>query len=116
MARNWVKRIFAKDSKIQPMPKKDYAYRSTWEHQLSRARNLAQRGGLTKTEMLAQYGRFPRKNEWWGPEKNRQEWERAWTQAHPKPFASTGADAPSRWAHGEPPTNTSQCAPTPAHI
>ncbi len=65
--------------------KKDYTYRGTWEHQLSRARNLAQRGGLTKPEMLAKYGRFPKSNEWWGPEKDRHEWEKAWKQAHPKP-------------------------------
>ena len=34
------------------MPKKDYGYRSTWKHKFSRARNLAQRGGLTKNEMI----------------------------------------------------------------
>jgi hypothetical protein len=64
---------------------KDYAYRSTWKHQYSRARNLAQRGGLTKKAMLAKYGRFPRKHEWWGPEANEQEWKEKWIQAHPKP-------------------------------
>ena len=67
--------------------KKDYAYRGTWEHQLSRARNLAQRGGLTKTEMMARYGRFPKRDEWWGPEKDRLEWEREWKRTHPKPHA-----------------------------
>ena len=36
-------------------PKKDYAYRSTWKHKFSRARNLAQRGGLTKKEMMEKY-------------------------------------------------------------
>ena len=50
------------------MPKKDYAYRSTWKHKFSRARNKAHRGGLSKKEMLEKYGRFPRKDEWWGPE------------------------------------------------
>ena len=40
---------------------KDYAYRSTWKHKFSRARNLAQRGGLTKKEMMKKYGRFPKK-------------------------------------------------------
>jgi len=65
--------------------KKDYSYRSTWEHKLSRARNLAQRGGLTKPEMMKRYGRFPRKNEWWGPEANRAEWEKLWIKKNPEP-------------------------------
>jgi hypothetical protein len=73
---------------------KDYAYRGTWEHQLSRARNLAQRGGLTKSEMLAKHGRFPKRNEWWGPEKDRDEWERAWKQAHPKPVGVESTKPP----------------------
>ncbi len=88
--------------------KKDYAYRSTWEHQLSRARNLAQRGGLTKPEMMARYGRFPRSNEWWGPEKDRNEWERAWIQAHPKPAVAAtvvGAAKPAQ------PTTVAACDP-----
>ena len=55
--------------------KKDYAYRSTPKHIFSRARNLAQRGGLTKKQMMKKYGRFPKKNEWWGPEKNFKEWK-----------------------------------------
>jgi|TARA_B110000208_G_C11614935_1_gene375006 hypothetical protein len=65
--------------------KKDYSYRSTWKHQFSRARNLAKRGGLTKKEMMLQHGRFPKKNEWWGPEENYKEWEVQWVKKHPKP-------------------------------
>ena len=42
---------------------KDYTYRGTWKHKFSRARNKAQRGGLSKKEMLEKYGRFPRKDE-----------------------------------------------------
>ena len=64
-------------------PKKDYSYRSTWKHKLSRAQNLAHRGGLSKKEMMKTYGRFPKKNEWWGPEKNLQEWKEKWVLEHP---------------------------------
>lgn len=64
---------------------KDYAYRSTWKHKYSRARNLAHRGGLTKKAMFEKYGRFPRKNEWWGPEENEQAWKAKWIAANPKP-------------------------------
>lgn len=60
--------------KVSKTSKKDYAYRSTPKHVFSRARNLAHRGGLTKKEMMKKYGRFPKKNEWWGPEKNFKEW------------------------------------------
>jgi len=43
---------------------KDYSYRSTGK---------AHRGGLAKRAMMEQYGRFPRRNEWWGPEENERE-------------------------------------------
>ena len=29
-------------------------------------------------EMLKKYGRFPKKNEWWGPENNYEEWKEKW--------------------------------------
>jgi len=64
--------------------KKDYAYRSTWKHKFSRARNNAHRGGLTKKEMLKKYGRFPKKDEWWGPEENYEEWKAWWVLENPK--------------------------------
>jgi hypothetical protein len=64
--------------------KKDYAYRATWKHKLSRAKNLAKRGGMTKPEMMAKHGRFPKKNEWWGPEENEKEWLAKWTLENPK--------------------------------
>jgi hypothetical protein len=65
--------------------KKDYAYRSTWKHTFSRARNLAQRGGLTKKEMMKKYGRFPKKNEWWGQDDSYLVWKEAWVKANPIP-------------------------------
>jgi len=65
-------------------PKKDYAYRSTWKHKFSRARNLAQRGGLTKKEMLNKYGRFPRKKEWWGEDGSYEKWKEKWVAENPK--------------------------------
>ena len=58
--------------------KKDYSYRSTFKHKLSRARNLAQRGGLTKAAAIKARGRLPKKKEWWGPEASEKEWRRAW--------------------------------------
>lgn len=70
--------------KVKPT-KKDYAYRSTWKHKFSRARNLAHRGGLTKKEMMKRHGRFPKKNEWWGPEESELEWKDQWILNHPKP-------------------------------
>lgn len=63
---------------------KDYSYRSSWKHKLSRARNLAKRGGMTKQEMKAKHGRFPKKNEWWGPEENEKEWLAKWMLENPK--------------------------------
>ena len=66
------------------MPK-DYAYRSTWKHKFSRARNLAHRGGLTKKQMMKKYGRFPRKNEWWGKDKSYAAWKKRWVAEHPPP-------------------------------
>ena len=78
--------------KIAPMAKaemgkvgKDYSYRSTWKHKYSRAKNLAQRGGLTKQAMMEQYGRFPKRKEWWGPEENEKEWSTKWISKFPKP-------------------------------
>jgi len=63
---------------------KDYSYRSTWKHDFSRAYNKAKRGGLTKEEMLKKHGRFPKKKEWWGSEKNEKEWEDKWILEHRK--------------------------------
>lgn len=70
--------------KMTKIPKKDYAYRSTWKHKFSRARNLAQRGGLTKKEMLKKHGRFPKKNEWWTPDSSYKLWKEKWVAANPK--------------------------------
>lgn len=64
--------------------KKNYDYRSTWKHKFSRARNLAKRGGLTKKEMLKKYGRFPKKNEWWGKDGSYEAWKEKWIAANPK--------------------------------
>ena len=55
---------------------KDYSYRSTGK---------AHRGGLAKRAMMEQYGRFPRRNEWWGPEENEREWSMTWISQFPKP-------------------------------
>ncbi len=66
------------------MPKKDYAYRSTWKHKFSRPRHKAHRGGLSKKEMLKKYGRFPKKDEWWGPEETFEEWKERWVAENPK--------------------------------
>ena len=66
------------------MCKKDYTYRGTWKHKLSRARNKAKRGGLTKTAMFARYGRFPRRKEWCGPKANEREWEEKWIRENPR--------------------------------
>jgi hypothetical protein len=70
--------------------KKDYAYRSTWDHKLRRARNLARRGGLTKKAMQKKYGRFPRADEWWGAERDENEWRAKWVAAHPAPDGGDG--------------------------
>ena len=77
----------ARNGKHQKPPAKKtkvYAYRSTWKHKLSRARNLAKRGGMTKAEMKAKYGIFPKKNEWWGPEENEKEWLAKWLLENPE--------------------------------
>ena len=74
-----------------PKCKKDYAYRSTWKHKFSRARNLAQRGGLTKPEMLKKYGRFPKKNEWWGPEENYKAWMESGSKNIQNPASNVSA-------------------------
>ena len=63
---------------------KDYTYRAAWKHKFSRARNKAHRGGLSKKAMLEKYGRFPRKDEWWGPENDQKEWEIKWIAENPK--------------------------------
>jgi hypothetical protein len=65
--------------------KKDYNYRGTWKHKLSRARNLARRGGQSKAAAIKSRGRLPRGKEWWGTEASQKEWERAWVAANPKP-------------------------------
>jgi hypothetical protein len=70
--------------KMTKAPKKDYAYRSTWKHKFSRARNLAHRGGLTKKEMFKKYGRFPKKNEWWGEDGSYKVWKEKWIVSNPK--------------------------------
>ena len=84
--KNRARKANAKDkSKLKHGQKgKDYSYRGTWKHKLSRARNKAQRGGLSKKEMMAKYGRFPRKNEWWGSEKDEKEWKAKWIAANPR--------------------------------
>ena len=58
--------------------KKCYGYRSTFKHQLSRARNLARRNGMTKAATLKARGRLPKKNEWWGPEGSQKAWEKVY--------------------------------------
>jgi hypothetical protein len=65
--------------------RKNYSYRSTWKHKYSRAKNLAHRGGLTKQAMMEQFGRFPKRKEWWGPEENEKEWSTKWISRFPKP-------------------------------
>ena len=62
--------------------KKDYSYRSDFKHKLSRARNLAKRGGLTKAAAIKARGRLPKKKEWWGPETDEKEWKTAWLAAN----------------------------------
>mmetsp|Transcript_21261 Transcript_21261/g.22677 ORF Transcript_21261/g.22677 Transcript_21261/m.22677 type:complete len:120 (-) Transcript_21261:204-563(-) len=74
----------AKTSVSNKTKKKDYAYRATWQHKLSRARNLAKRGGMTKKEMMKKHGRFPKKNEWWGPEEDEKEWMAKWKLENPQ--------------------------------
>ena len=69
----------------QTMPKKDYAYRSTYKHQMSRARNLAQRGGMTKPQMMKRYGRHPKKHEWFGEDGSYAAWRDRWVREHPPP-------------------------------
>jgi hypothetical protein len=64
------------------MPK-DYAYRITWEHYFSRALNKARRNNLTKEKMLEKYGRFPKKNEWFGPGTEK-EWVEDYIKNNPK--------------------------------
>jgi|TARA_B110000093_G_C12581080_1_gene250009 hypothetical protein len=71
------------DTTMTKGPKKDYTYRSTWKHKFSRARNLEQRAGLTKKEMVKKYGRFPRKNEWWGKDGSYKEWKTKWVLENP---------------------------------
>jgi hypothetical protein len=62
---------------------KDYSYRSTWEHAYSRAINKARRNDLTKEEMMKQYGRFPKKNEWWN-KVSEKEWITNYLKKYPK--------------------------------
>ena len=67
-----------------PKVKTDYRYRSTWEHKLSRARNFAQRGELTKPQMRAKYGRFPKKHEWFGKDGSYAAWRARWVRENPR--------------------------------
>jgi len=62
---------------------KDYAYRGTWKHKFSRAYNKAKRGDMTKEVMMETKGRFPKKNEWWGP-NTEEEWTTEWIKNNPK--------------------------------
>lgn len=62
---------------------KDYSYRSSWKHKFSRAINKARRGNLTKDESIKKYGRFPNKNEWWGPDTEK-EWTEKWCKENPQ--------------------------------
>jgi uncharacterized protein (DUF924 family) len=59
-------------------------YRSTWEHAYSRAINKARRNNLTKEEMMKKYGRFPKKNEWFGSGTEK-EWTENYLKMFPKP-------------------------------
>ena len=36
-----------------------------------------------KKEMMKKYGRFPKKDEWWGPEENYDEWKEKWIAENP---------------------------------
>lgn len=62
---------------------KNYDYRTTWAHDLSRALNKARRGGLTKAAMMKKHGRFPRRNEWFG-EGTEKEWLRRYKEDNPR--------------------------------
>jgi hypothetical protein len=62
---------------------KDYEYRSTWKHKFSRAINKARRNNLSKEEMMKEYGRFPKKNEWFGPGTEK-EWVENWKKENPE--------------------------------
>jgi hypothetical protein len=64
---------------------KDYAYRSTWEHTYSRSINKARRNNLTKAEMMKQYGRFPKKDEWMNNSISEEEWIKEYLKKFPKP-------------------------------
>lgn len=66
------------------MSSKDYSYRSTWEHAYSRAINKARRGNLTKKQMMVKYGRFPKRNEWFGS-GTEEEWIAEYLIKFPKP-------------------------------
>ena len=72
---------------------KDYAYRSTWKHKYSRAKNLAHRGGMTKENMYQKHGRFPKRTEWWGPEENEKEWTSKYILQFPKPKSEKNEDS-----------------------
>jgi len=62
---------------------KDYTYRGTWKHKFSRAYNKAKRGGMTKKEMMEKWGKFPKKNEWFG-QCTEEEWKKEWIKNNPK--------------------------------
>lgn len=63
------------------MPK-DYTYRGTWKHKFSRAYNKAKRGNVSKKILMETKGRFPQKNEWWGPIPE-EEWKSEWIKNNP---------------------------------
>lgn len=63
---------------------KDYAYRSTWAHDFSRAYNKAKRGGMSKAVMMKSKGRFPKKGEWWTEGITEAEWVRQYKLKNPK--------------------------------
>jgi hypothetical protein len=67
---------------------KNYDYRSTWDHAFSRAINKARRGSLTKEEMFKVYGRFPKKNEWFGSGTEK-EWIAEYMIKNPRPVTGS---------------------------
>ena len=71
--------------------------------------------------MMARYGRFPKRDEWWGPEKDRLEWEREWKRAHPKPHTdenlkSTTKVEPQSIVVSPSPTPLARAANGPASV
>ena len=69
----------------------------TFKHKLSRARNLAKRGGLTKAATIKARGRLPKGKEWWGPEANEKEWQATYIAAN-NPSKKEGTEPPAKKA------------------